>query len=244
METMALGTPTDTNNSTAKGTLNKITDSKTTDKKAIHNSLTDTEGQTKAMRMDTKKPTARKIDNMIHEASNGREVEDLHNSPMDTDIPTKVTLGRTTRIRARKIDSTILDTSNDQAEAAIHLRTDQDHRDHRSRPTRTTEGNLPSLAVSLLNPEDMTHRMVTHSNGQATKLKLQNELSKIQEMAMGSGGACKMVEIGQRVDHLRRSQMEDLVRQCHRQSNQRRVQWRNGRLKKRQDCTRMPTNQK
>jgi hypothetical protein len=228
----------------AKGTHNKIMDSKITDKEVIHNNRMDTEDRTRVTRTGIKKPTARKIDNMIHEASNGREVEDLHNNPMDTDIPTKVTLGKTTRIRARKIGSTILDTSNDQAEVAIHLRTDQDRRDHHRHPTRITEGILLSLEVNHLSPEGMMHGMATHSNGLATKLKLQSGFSKIQETATVSGKACRMAETGQIEGHLRHNQMVDLVRQCHRQRNRRKVQWRSGRPKKRQDCTRMRTSQR
>jgi hypothetical protein len=234
----------DRNNSTVKGTPNKTTDSKIIDKKAIRNNRTDMEGQTRAMRTGTKKHTARKIDNMIHEASNGLEVEDPHSNPMDMVIRRKVTLGGTTRTRDRKIGSMILGTSNDQAEVAIHLRTEQDRRDHHHQPTRITESSLPRLAVSHLNLEGTTHGMATRSNGQATKLKLQNEMSKIQETATGSGGACQMAESGQRVDHLHRSQTEDLVRQCHHQTNRRRVQWRNGKPKRRQDYMRMPTNQR
>jgi hypothetical protein len=191
--------------------------------------------------MGTKKLTARKIDNMIHEASNGREAEDLHSNPMDTAIRKKATLDRLTRITARKIGSMILDTSNDQAEVAIHLPTDQDRRDLHHHPTRSTEGILPSLAVNLLS---LVHITVIRSNGQATKLKLQSGFSKIQETATESGKACRMAETGQIEGHFRHNQMVGLVRRCRRQRNRRKVQWKSGRPKRRQDCTRMPTSQR
>jgi hypothetical protein len=228
----------------AKGTRNKITDSKITHKEVIHNNRMDTEGRTRVTRTGTKMLTAHKIDNMIHEASNGQEAEDLHSNLMDMVVRKKVTLDKPSRITARKTGSMIPDTSNDRAEVATHLRTDQDRRDHHHHPTRTIEGILLSLAVNLLSLEGMIHGTATHSNVQATKLKVQSGFSKIQETATESGRAYKMAETGQTKDQLLRNLTVGLVRQCHHQRNRRKVQWRSGRPKKRQDCTRMRTSQR
>jgi hypothetical protein len=72
--------------STPKATLNKIMNSKTTGKEVVNSSQMDMDDQMRLMRMDTKKHTARRIDNMTNEANSDQAGEDTRSSPMDMDM--------------------------------------------------------------------------------------------------------------------------------------------------------------
>jgi hypothetical protein len=82
---MARATDTDTN-SMPKATLNKIMDSKITGKELVNSSRMDMGNQTRLMRMDTKKPTARRIDNMTHGVNSDQAGEDMRSNPMELDM--------------------------------------------------------------------------------------------------------------------------------------------------------------
>lgn len=82
---MAQATVTDTS-STTEAMLNKIMDSKTTGKEDVNSSPMDMEDRTGLMRLNTKKPTARRIDNTTNEANSDQAEEDMRSSPTDMDM--------------------------------------------------------------------------------------------------------------------------------------------------------------
>lgn len=90
---------TDTS-STTKAILNKIMDSKITDKEVVNSSQMDMDDQTRLMRMDTKKPTARRIDNMTNEANSDKAEEDTRSNPMEMDMQEMAMLAHSITIPA------------------------------------------------------------------------------------------------------------------------------------------------
>jgi hypothetical protein len=96
---MARAMDTDTS-STPKATLNKIMDSKIIGKEAVNSSRMDMVDQMRLMRMDTKKPTARRIDNMTNEANRDQAEEGTRNNPMDMDMQEMAMLVDNTKIPA------------------------------------------------------------------------------------------------------------------------------------------------
>jgi hypothetical protein len=72
--------------STPKAILNKIMDSRTTGKQVVNSSRMGMEDQMRLMRMDTKRPTARRIDNMTNEANSDQAEEDTRSSPMNMNM--------------------------------------------------------------------------------------------------------------------------------------------------------------
>jgi hypothetical protein len=234
-----------------KGIHNSTTGSKATGKKAIRNSRTDMHGRMRLTRTDTTRHTVLRIDTTTREVNNDQSEEDMCSNPMDMDTQVMPMLVETTEILVCRIGSTILGISNDQIEAGTYPRTALDRKDHHRcqtnltateqglkdnhhRQTRTTEVNRLSL-------EDMTRGTAPLSNGQATKVNLQSGFIRIRGMVSGSRGTS---EIGQRNSHHRRIRMVDLVRDSRRRRNQRRVQWRSGKRKRRRECTRLPTDQR
>jgi uncharacterized protein involved in exopolysaccharide biosynthesis len=72
--------------STTKAIPNKIMDSRTTGKQVVNSSRMVMEDRTRLTRMDTKKPTARRIDSMTNEANSDQVEEDMRSSPMDMNM--------------------------------------------------------------------------------------------------------------------------------------------------------------
>ena len=149
------------------------------------------------------------------------------------------------------IGNMILAISNEQTEVDNHHRIDQDRKGVHRRQTRITEvGHDPkhsrhcqikTTEANHLNPEDLTHGMAHLSNGRVTKDMPQKGTHRILEMVTGSK---EMSEIAQINGRLRRNQMVDLVRSCHRHRTPRKAQWKSGKRRRRPECMRLPTNQK
>ena len=178
-------------------------------------------------RMDTTKPTARRIDNTTHEFSNQAE-EDMCSNPMGMDMQEMAMRVGITMILARRIDSTILDTSNGQIEADTCPRMAQDRKDHHQRQIKVTEmedglkdnhhRQIRTTKVKDRNREDMTLGTVTLGNGRTTAVKVQCVISRSLEMATVSK---EMAEIDHRNVHRRRNRTVDLVRASHNHRSQR-----------------------
>jgi hypothetical protein len=75
-------------------------DSKIIGKEAVNSSRMDMVDQMRLMRMDTKKPTARRIDNMTNEANRDQAEEGTRNNPMDMDMQEMAMLVDNTKIPA------------------------------------------------------------------------------------------------------------------------------------------------
>jgi hypothetical protein len=149
------------------------------------------------------------------------------------------------------IGNMILATSNDQTEVGSHHQIARDRKGDQRRQIRITEVDqglnhsshrqTRTTEVNHLNPEGLTREMLPLSHGRITKDIPQKRINRIQEMATENKG---MPEIGQSSARLHRNRTADLTASSHHHRTPRRAQWKNGKRRRRPNCTRLPTNQR